>query len=619
MIEASWQCLYDTPSNGNTITYLKFRRDSNDLLQGISKSDDQKLRIWDLSYEERGDTNPQAKGRSVIKQLVEKAENETCEDRPKRPPYIDVMSTENALSVCGSYVFSGGDSMYNKMGVMFLDVEDIQSQFNHTELALPNANGVVENSSFGRRSARGGRQQRGDLKSVVRVSGLDKDAHHVLLELSDVSTTAMTSDRNQSRLFLTFHSFLTHLQQTLVHYCQEGNRSSLTPLTLPSSNQIDRKICVTSISRGSTVLSISSYEENKSRGTITLKFLSENVEGGSMGCSARTGFTELRSKKQNIRLKKKSKSTAKLPIELPHANKEMKPLAPLDATVPVPLTKCAKRTKLAKKVKSTKVPKLAKEVKSITDRQPAMEIMHKSIITHNSSPCAMEKAQKRVSLSLESPTVENPSTLTMLTPMAETKHNIIPSSSSKKNKKMHLPISPEPKKMNIVASTQDIMNDAASTSSKGPSLHQQSNKISKVESPGAGRQVDEKADISSPPINQTSARVHTKPTGVAVSPEQQTEKAASIPATVTHDPKSITKFFNKPKEIKKISHSSIKQAAKTSTRKPKKVQFKQVKRAVKKIPEPVIPMKSKEPQKSEKSIRQISIPRKKRSLQEGKL
>jgi hypothetical protein len=42
-------------------------------------------------------------------------------------------------------------------------------------------------STTSRRSARSGRQQRGDLKSVVGVAGLDKDAHHVLLELSDVS------------------------------------------------------------------------------------------------------------------------------------------------------------------------------------------------------------------------------------------------------------------------------------------------------------------------------------------------------------------------------------------------------------------------------------------------
>lgn len=183
--EPTWQCLYDTPTNGNTITYLNFRRDSNGLLQGISKSDDQKLRIWDLSYEEEQDSSK----KSVIQQLAQKAEKEASKDRPKRPPYIDVLSTENALSVCGSYVFSGGDSMYNKLGVMYLDVENIQCPFNHTELALPNANGQVEAASTGRRSSRSGsgRQQRGDLKSVVKVAGMNRDAHDVLLELSDVS------------------------------------------------------------------------------------------------------------------------------------------------------------------------------------------------------------------------------------------------------------------------------------------------------------------------------------------------------------------------------------------------------------------------------------------------
>ena len=124
--EPSWQCLYDTPTNGNTITYLNFRRDANGLLQGITKSsDDQKLRIWDLSYEDSKEdvNNDQPKVRSIIKQLAQKAEKEECDNRPKRPPYVDIRSTENALGVCGSYVFSGGDSMYNKMGVMFLDVD----------------------------------------------------------------------------------------------------------------------------------------------------------------------------------------------------------------------------------------------------------------------------------------------------------------------------------------------------------------------------------------------------------------------------------------------------------------------------------------------------------------
>ena len=136
--EPIWQCLYDTPTNGNTIKYLSFRTDSNGILQGISKSDDQKLRIWDLSYEQSLGNEFDSQSKSVIKQLANKAENEKYpgKERPKRPPYIDVAATEYALGVYGQYVFSGGDNMFNKIGVMHLDVEDIQSPFNHTELAV---------------------------------------------------------------------------------------------------------------------------------------------------------------------------------------------------------------------------------------------------------------------------------------------------------------------------------------------------------------------------------------------------------------------------------------------------------------------------------------------------
>jgi hypothetical protein len=49
--EPLWQCLYDCPTNGNTIQWLHFRRDPHFQLQAISKSQGQKLRIWDLSHE----------------------------------------------------------------------------------------------------------------------------------------------------------------------------------------------------------------------------------------------------------------------------------------------------------------------------------------------------------------------------------------------------------------------------------------------------------------------------------------------------------------------------------------------------------------------------------------
>lgn len=62
-------------------------------------------------------------------------------------------------------------------------------------------------------------------------------------------------------------------------------------------------MCVTRVkSTASTVLSISSYDSNKNRGTITMRFLSENAEGGSLGSSTRIGFTEpAKKKRQKIR------------------------------------------------------------------------------------------------------------------------------------------------------------------------------------------------------------------------------------------------------------------------------------------------------------------------------
>ena len=65
----------------------------------------------------------------MIKDLAKKARSEQQDTRPKRTPYIDVNSTEHVLGMYGSYIFSGGDGMYNKMGVMTLDVPDIQSPF----------------------------------------------------------------------------------------------------------------------------------------------------------------------------------------------------------------------------------------------------------------------------------------------------------------------------------------------------------------------------------------------------------------------------------------------------------------------------------------------------------
>jgi len=56
--DPKWECIYDTQSNGMTVEYLSFRR-GKEGLQGVSKSQGQCIRLWDLSVEEqvrRGET-----------------------------------------------------------------------------------------------------------------------------------------------------------------------------------------------------------------------------------------------------------------------------------------------------------------------------------------------------------------------------------------------------------------------------------------------------------------------------------------------------------------------------------------------------------------------------------
>lgn len=176
-----WQCLYDTPTNGNTISLLHLRYDPHGQLQALSKSEDQKLRLWDLSYEQhdtsesntpKDDTKLKPLCHSVFSRWS-KSPPSSDGGRPKRPPYVDVASTESTLGICGSFCFGGGHGMYNQVSVVGLDVKP---PYNVTEMALPGAGGIAR-----------GRQQRGDLKSITQVAGMVMDAGHVLLELSDGS------------------------------------------------------------------------------------------------------------------------------------------------------------------------------------------------------------------------------------------------------------------------------------------------------------------------------------------------------------------------------------------------------------------------------------------------
>jgi len=188
----TWSCLYDTQTNGNTITMLAFRYDSHGYLQALSKSDDQKLRIWDLSREQtRSNVVTQ---QSSVKALYQKAVKDwnlyskgRGEEyaRPHRPPYIDVTSTENTQMIYGGFAFAGGggsSGMYNEIRVVNLEVEDLMNSYNHLDIALPGYS--VDVGGMKQRSSRSGRSQRGELKSVVSFAGLEMDGGCVLFELS---------------------------------------------------------------------------------------------------------------------------------------------------------------------------------------------------------------------------------------------------------------------------------------------------------------------------------------------------------------------------------------------------------------------------------------------------
>ena len=184
---AVWEQLYDTPTNGNTIHLLSFYRNPEGILWGISQSDTQKVRLWDLSIEEK-----ELRQQTPL-QINNTTNNHVNVDRPKRPHYQDVTNSQAALGIAGGYGVCGGPTMYNQFSIVSLD--NPKSIYNHTELALPvggdqplpqQANS--SSSGWGGGSG-GGRQRRGDLKQVVNVATLPNDSNHALLELDDVSVS----------------------------------------------------------------------------------------------------------------------------------------------------------------------------------------------------------------------------------------------------------------------------------------------------------------------------------------------------------------------------------------------------------------------------------------------
>jgi hypothetical protein len=208
-----WQCLYDTQTNGNSISLLHLRYSEGHQLQALSKSDSQRVRVWDLTYE-------QHQGSKNSKYFSSESPNE----RPKRPPYTDVSSSESTLGIAGDYLFGGHHQQ--------ITLTNLTLEAPSTELAIPH-------------QRRLGRPQRGELRSLTQVAGMATDASHVLLEMSDGSV-------------------IHYLHQTVPR---------LEMLMLPGNN--GRTMCVARVgSQGHAVAIVAS------QGTLTIKMIGEpSVEG----------------------------------------------------------------------------------------------------------------------------------------------------------------------------------------------------------------------------------------------------------------------------------------------------------------------------------------------------
>lgn len=174
--------LYDTQTNGNTIQFLSFRRkfdatQNQYSLQALSKSDGQKLRVWDVTTEDLPVGNGQ-KGTCTSSKL---------KGRPSRPPYTDVSNSEGAVGIAGDLCICGGSDLYNQMSIVSLE-DNHNLPFNHTELALPGTSSATPSRR---------RATRGDLKCLDAAVTSGFDSNHVLLLLSDGSIWKYTSGDGQ--------------------------------------------------------------------------------------------------------------------------------------------------------------------------------------------------------------------------------------------------------------------------------------------------------------------------------------------------------------------------------------------------------------------------------------
>ena len=336
------------------------------------------------------------------------------------------------------------------------------------------------------------------------------------------------------------------LQQTLVHYCQKGNQSSLVPLSNTATDQADRKMCVTRVKlTDRTVLSISSYDSNKSRGAITMRFLSENLDGGSLGSSVRIGFTEPSNKRQKPRLPTTLSKTTSLSIK--SAGKRIAKAAPIGFTEP-----SSKRQK-------PRLPPTLSKTTSLSIKSADKRIAKTTPMRSKTEPPLLPAA-----LIAQEGTLKSIAVAGLSTPKMKTKHISRSLGQQIKGK------GKREKETNVVTTnytnllvTPDPKKRKSSHKKKCPDM-----------CPPASS--EDKWPKSTKNITDIAPQI--EPVGVAVSPEQRNKYDATQAPTVkpkVDGENSISIFFKKSKVEKKGSQPI--------TTKTKKVQFKEVKSAAKSI------------------------------------
>ena len=375
--DSVWTCLYDTQTNGTSIHQLYFRHNAHGTLQGISKSDDQKLRVWDLGYEQR-----------------RIAQGTDSSDRPKRPDYVDCMSTEGTIGVCGPLAFASGSlgGMHNIMNVVGLDADDVSSPFNCTELALPGDAGSDQLVSS--RPSRTGRQQRGDLKSVVNVAGLVFDASHALLQVSDGSVVHYLHDQSG-------HPMLLQSSPSLCTTSIDDEASFGGPPAAPHHN---KKMALARVgSQGMVLFAVSSFNENSARGAIMLRAMPGSASD-STSFRKYWGFNGLKKKRKQIpplssdTLVDSNWTPAVATKSNIQQMKTAREVTPADSLTPAPSLPAT--TKSNKSVRTT-------SKKRPTDEDQKLDSQLESIVhsatTH--SPMPMMKKQK---LAAQEPLITSP-------------------------------------------------------------------------------------------------------------------------------------------------------------------------------------------------------------------